>query len=94
MFVYKMVVYKMVLNAFDPSEELDRVRYDLGLFSNKKKADGSFVNLCDSELNWLINVAKEKVEVYTEYPRSYKTRIEKKGEIIWMTGSIKKITVQ
>ncbi len=94
MFVYKMVVYKTILNAFDLSEELDRIRYDLGLFSNKKKADQAFVNICDEELDWLIRIGEEKVEVDTEYPKVYKTRIEKKGEIIWMTGQIEKIKVQ
>ena len=94
MFVYKMVIYKTALNAFDPSEEIYRHRYDLGLFSNRKKATQIFVDFCDEELDWLIRIRKEAIEMSTEYPKEFKTRIERKGRIDWITGEIEKIMVR
>ena len=93
MFVYKMVVRRSVINAFDPTKLFEEEDCDLGLFSNKKKADQAFVKLCDDEIDWWIR-CNEKVEVESSYPKEHKVRIERYGEIIWLVGTIEKIKVQ
>ena len=93
MVIHHLVVYKNVINAFNPEEKLER-HFDLGYFTNKKKANQAFVDLCDEEIDWLVRVYLERIEVETDYPGELKTRIKKKGEIVWFVGTIEKITVQ
>lgn len=78
---------------FNPEEKLER-RFDLGYFTNKKKANRAFVDLCDEEIDWLLRVYWERIEVETDYPGELKTRVKKKGEIMWFVGTIENITVQ
>ena len=94
MFVYKMVVHKSTVKAFDPTKVFHEEDFDLGLFSNKKKANEAFVKLCDEEIDWQIRWTGKKIEVESSYPNEYKTRIEVYGWIIWFEGTIEKIKVQ
>lgn len=94
MFVYKMVVHKSIIDAFDPTKVFDEGDYNLGLFSSKKKANEAFVKMCDDEFDWENRWNKGKVEVETSYPNEYKTRVEVYGKIIWLVGKIEKIKLQ
>ena len=95
MFVYRATIIKWMVDAVNPTEYLeDDETFDLGLFSNKKKAINALVDVCDSEIEWRIKCGdKICVQVYHCDEFDISGRFELYGRIIWMKGKVEKIKV-
>ena len=88
-YVYQLNVTELDVNAFDTSI-FCRDETDLGLFTNKGKAEQAFIDLVDEMLEGFIdNGEKLELEIYGES----KVRIELMGKIVWFEGEINKLKV-